>query len=159
MCRRSMRINQLITSAVVRMTTGLSATATFATNHDCVASAEILSTAVLYLFARGRIEGHRQEPVLCFDLGGSSDQTALRMSAASPLRQRYHPDRAAMRIGPVCAGLRSALGATTGRADSKRWSNRAIVGGGSPAPERTQRPPRRPRRPSSRRHVVIRELW
>jgi hypothetical protein len=45
------RINQPITSAVVRMTTGLSAAATFATNHDYVVSAEKLSMHDLYLFA------------------------------------------------------------------------------------------------------------
>ena len=64
---------------------------------------------VLYLFTVGRIEGHRQQPVLCFDLGGPGSN-GVEDEPASPLRQRYHSDRAAMRIGPLCAGLRSGFG-------------------------------------------------
>ena len=107
--RRQMvrRRNQPVTSAAPKMTMGTSATAAFATNHDCVTPAERLCIGLFSICSLR----HDMRP-------WSGTRPLMQLSSRS----------SATRVGRSCVGSRSGSGATLGRGDSRRWNSRTIVG-------------------------------
>ena len=134
--RRQMvrRRNQPVTSAAPKMTMGTSATAAFATNHDCVTPAERLCIGLFSICSLR----HDMRP-------WSGTRPLMQLSSRS----------SATRVGRSCVGSRSGSGATLGRDDSRRWNSRTIVGA-----ERIASPGVTPTAAAAiQAPVAVREAW